>query len=173
MGFMGRFTSCGFSEVREARPALGLGRGVQFVQRSRKGSGFLLGEHTGQIFIESSFHLRLGGLQVFCLFGGVQQLAAPVVGGILPGQVALCLQVFRAPRNGGLVRVQQLGRWACVQPGWWRSAWMRSISAVPTPSSRTVSSTSFSASRAIFVIFRCVISIGTSGVFAKDAPTSL
>lgn len=47
---------------------------------------------------------------------------------------------------------------AWVQPGWWRSAWIRSISAVPTPSSRTVSRTSFSASRAIFVIFRWVMS---------------
>ena len=64
--------------------------------------------------------------------------------------------------------------WACVQPGWWRSAWMRSISAVPTPSSRIVSRMSFSASRAIFVIFRSVISIDSLRVLSqKDVSASL
>ena len=59
----------------------------------------------------------------------------------------------------------------CSCPDW---AWMRSISAVPTPSSRIVSRTSFSASRAIFVIFRSVISIDSLRILSQeDASTSL
>ena len=155
--------------MREASTALGFGRGVQLVQRSRKSGGFLLREHTGQVLVKGRFHLGFGGFQVLGLFGGEQQLAAPVVGGVLPGEVALSFQIFCAARNGGLVRVQKLGQLCLGAAG----AWIRSISAVPTPSSRTVSRTSFSASRAIFVIFRWVMSIGVSPVSSKDVSTSL
>ena len=52
----------------------------------------------------------------------------------------------------------------CEMPGWWRTACMQSISAVPRPSPRIASSTRCSASRAIVVIFRagCSIAIGQS-----------
>ena len=96
--------------MREASTALGFGRGVQLVQRSRKSGGFLLREHTGQVLVKGRFHLGFGGFQVLGLFGGEQQLAAPVVGGVLPGEVALSFQIFCAARNGGLVRVQKLGQ---------------------------------------------------------------
>ena len=93
--------------MREARAALGLGCCVQLVQRSGKGSGFLGGEHIGQVFVKGRFDLCLGGSQAFRLFGGVQQLAAPVAGGISADQKTLCFQIFCPPRNGSLICVQQ------------------------------------------------------------------
>ena len=55
--------------MREARAALGLGCCVQLVQRSGKGSGFLGGEHIGQVFVKGRFDLCLGGSQAFRLVG--------------------------------------------------------------------------------------------------------
>ena len=96
--------------MRESRAALGLGDRVKLMERCGERGGLVLCERACQVFIKRRFDLRFGGLQTLRLFRGIQKLAAPVVGGVLPGEVALSFQIFCAARNGGLVRVQKLGQ---------------------------------------------------------------
>lgn len=114
---MSSLTSCSFPEMREARAALGLGCCVQLAQRSGKDSGFLGGEHIGQVFVKGRFDLCLGGSQAFRLFGGVQQLAAPVAGGISADQKTLCFQIFVRRAMAALSACSSSASCACVQPG--------------------------------------------------------
>ena len=80
------------------------------MQRSRKGGGLVGGQGTGQVLIKFGLDLRLGRFQAFGFLGGVQKLAAAVIGAGLAHQIAFCFQVFGAPGDGRLVGVQQLGQ---------------------------------------------------------------
>ena len=94
--------------MREARPAFRLGCRVELVQRGGKGGGFLFRQRVRQILIKGRFDLRFGEFQALRLFRGVQQLTAPVVGGVPADEVALRFQIFCSSGDGGFVRVQQL-----------------------------------------------------------------
>ena len=88
-------------KVGKVCPAFRLGCRVEFVQRPGKSGGFLLGQCVHQIFVKGRFDLRFGGFQALRLFRGVQQLTAPVVGGVPADEVALRFQLLRLPGDFG------------------------------------------------------------------------
>ena len=149
--------------MRESRAALGLGDRVKLMERCGERGGLVLCERACQVFIKRRFDLRFGGLQTLRLFRGIQKLAAPVVGRVPADKIPLRFKIFRPPRNGGLVRVQKLGERGL------RAAGMvaQRVDQIDLRRADALlaqrSSTSFSASRAILVIFRSVMSIDASG----------
>ena len=93
--------------MRESRAAFGFRCCVQLVQQHCEGFGFIVRQHRSQVLVEGCFDLCFGGFHGFRLFRGIQQLTAAVVRSLLTHQKAFRFQIFRPPRDGCLVCVQQ------------------------------------------------------------------